>query len=127
MSGYAYRCPVCGGGFTESDDPLMCCGAMREPYACGLPPRESGGIEAPYVIGDELHGAGCKFDWAAGQSFTSKSERKRVLEAKGLGQMSFNDARREGLLGDHPSPTMTYSYTGQRNRDTTRRWTDSMR
>ena len=72
---------------------------------------------APYVIGDELHGEGRRFDWAAGQSFTSKSERRRVLKAKGLDRMGFKEAQREGLLGDHPTPGKVYSYQGQTDHD----------
>lgn len=111
---YAYKCPVCGGGFTESDTPVLCCGAERTTYACGLPPQDFS--EPPNIIGDELHGKRRKFDWAAGQRFDSKSERRRVLAAKGLSEMGFGEARREGLLGDHPSPTKTISFGGQTKR-----------
>jgi len=134
MSGYAYKCPVCGGGFVDGPEPLVCCGETRTPYRCGLsiekldlepldcdpdgdasqaPQWPKSEIGFPYVIGDELHGHGRDFNWAAGQSFTSKSERDRVLKAKGLSMMGFKEAQREGLLGSHPSPTMTYSYKGQ--------------
>jgi uncharacterized Zn finger protein (UPF0148 family) len=116
MACWAYRCPACGlPDFAPGEGIYACslCGTPCEAELRGRVREDDGQIHAPYVIGDELHGSGRKFDWAAGQSFTSKRERKRVLAQKGLDQMSFSEARRAGLLGDHPSPTKSYSYDGQ--------------
>jgi hypothetical protein len=116
MACWAYRCPNCGlPDFAPGEGiyPCSLCSTPCEAEQRGLVRNDDGTISAPFVIGDELHGHGRDFNWAAGQSFTSKSERDRVLKAKGLSMMGFKEAQREGLLGSHPSPTMTYSYKGQ--------------
>jgi len=119
MSGYAYKCPGCGGGFTDTPDPVMCCGAMRQPYPCGRPPAEAG---PPMIISDEIHGE--RFDTAAGRCFDSKSERREYYKAHGLVRTSVREAQDTGLMRDHPKVNRTYSYSGQTDRDTTRRWAD---
>ena len=96
MSGYAYKCPVCGGGFAENDGPVMCCGDLRHPYPCGVTASREG---APMIISDEIHEY--KFDSAAGRSFDTRTERKAWYKAHGLKRTSVREAQNSGLMGDH--------------------------
>ena len=87
---------------------------------------QSASVEMPMFTSDELHGAAKGMDWAAGRSFDSKSERAEYYKANDLKRTSVKDAQDTGVMQDHPSPTKKYSYSGQKNRDTTRDWTKAV-
>ena len=78
------------------------------PHAPPVFPKSDYGV--PNVIGDQLHGK--VMDYAAGQVFDSRSERRRRYKELGLQRMSVGEARQHGIVGDHPSPTKKHIIPG---------------
>lgn len=88
-------CPVCGTPLVE--------------YEAGAPPAEDG---CPNVIPDNLTP---HWDYAAGQMISSRSERKRVYEEKGLIAKSYAEHRRKyGGTTSLPGEK-SYSFPGQKD------------
>lgn len=111
---YAFRCPQVGlVEFFDSPGRHKCpfCNSSHATYEAGAPPKEEG---LPNVIGDKL---GKHYDWAAECEITSKSQRRRVYEEKGLRLKSYAEHRRQH--GGLQPFGKGYSYAGQKNHKST--------
>ena len=111
---YVYECQQFGKDFADKAGPLQCphCGRAHEAVPCGAPPAEPG---APNVIPDHIQR---RMHWGLGREIDSRSEKKRLLEEKGLTEIGAQEASDKGYQ-ETTSMGKGYFYDGLRSRKST--------
>ncbi len=111
---YAYTCPEFGKDFADKAGPLRCphCGQAHEAVACGHPGKVAG---APNIIADSMPR---RMHWGLGREIDSRSEKRRLLEEKGLTEIGAKEARDKGHQ-ETASMGKGYFYAGQAARKST--------
>ena len=80
-----------------------------------VPVAKSTVYGVPLVISDEIHGAS-QMDFAAGQRFTSKTDRKAYYKKYDMERVTVKEAQDIGVTKDHPKIGKTHIIPGVKKR-----------
>jgi len=92
-----------------------------EPYRRPDDVPADSAIGMPNFTSDEIHGRD-RTDWAAGQKFTSKADRKAYYKEHDMKRVTIGEAQDLGVTQDHPSTTKTHVIPGVRKTHRKLKW-----